>query len=473
MRVCIMRFLNRQEELRRLDALAGAADGGLAVVYGRRRIGKTRLLVEWCRRHGGVYAVADQSAPDVQRRHLAQALAVAFPGFADVEYRDWGALFTRLAREARAEAWTGPVVLDELPYWVVSSLELPSVLQRWIDHEARAAGLVVAVAGSSQRMMQGLALSADAPLFGRARELFEVGPLGLSEVSVAIGREAPRDIIEFYSAWGGVPRYWELAVDAPRDVRAAIDTLVLDPRGPLHDEPDRLLLEEMPSALEVRPVLDAIGNGAHRVSEIAARIGRPATSISRPLKRLLELGLAQREIPFGDHERQSRRSLYRIADPFTRLWFRVVAPHRGLLVSGTAQVRRALLDRSFDGLAAATWEEACRRRLPLVAPRSRLGRLGPWQPASRWWSGNAPEWDVVAENVAGTHVLLGEAKLPARVPSDARIRRLALETARRQAPVLPARYRTHEIVRALFLPERPSGLTTIGQTMLVSLADLV
>lgn len=144
----IMLFLNRDDELTRLDALAEAPGGGLAVVFGRRRIGKTRLLLEWCHRHDGVYAVADQSAADVQRRYLAEALARRFPGFADVEYRDWGGLLTRLSTEARAAAWRGPVVFDELPYWIASSPELPSVLQRWIDHEAREAALGVAVASA-------------------------------------------------------------------------------------------------------------------------------------------------------------------------------------------------------------------------------------------------------------------------------------------------------------------------------------
>src|SRR5690606_30187438 len=183
-----------------------------------------------------------------------------------------------------------------------------------------------------QRMMQGLALSREAPLFGRAQVLFEVPSLDISFTQAAVGRLAPRALVDFFTAWGGIPRYWELAAEAmrnTRDTRNVVDALVLNPLGPLHREPDRLLLEETPSALEVRPVLDAIGAGAHRVSEIAGRLGRPPTSLSRPLDRLIELGLAVRDIPFGEPPRSSRRSLYRIADPFTRLWFRVVAPHRG------------------------------------------------------------------------------------------------------------------------------------------------
>jgi len=461
----IMRFVDRELELGRLDALVASRDGGLAVVFGRRRIGKTRLLVEWCRRHGGIYAVADQSTPDVQRRYLAEAVATRFPGFADVEYRDWRALLGRLATEARAASWRGPIVFDELPYWIATSSELASVLQRWIDHEARDAKLAVALAGSSQRMMQGLALDRNAPLYGRARELFEVLPLEIGYLSEAFGRLPVRALVDHYAVWGGVPRYWELAEPRINDLVAAIDDLVLDPRGALHREPDRLLQEEIPSALEVRPVLDAIGAGAHRVSEIASRIGRPATSLSRPLERLIELGLAVRDVPFGESPRASRRSLYRIADPFTRLWFRVVAPHRAELVSGTARSRRALLARYWDGLVSTTWEQLCRHGVATMS-HPVLGEPGTWKPASRWWSGNAAEWDVVAEDVDGGRLLLGEAKLGA---GDVRAQAGAL--VRRPPPELPAKYRGHARVHAVFVPE--SRVRAVGEVAVVAVRDLM
>jgi len=461
----IMLFLNRTDELGRLDALVARPEGGLAVVFGRRRIGKTRLLVEWCQRHGGIYAVADQSAADMQRRYLAEAIATQFAGFADVHYGDWAALLRRLSTEATRAEWHGPIVFDELPYWVASSPELPSVLQRWIDHEARQAGLVVAIAGSSQRMMQGLVLDRAAPLYGRAHEVFEVGPLDVPFVTKATGRLSPAQVVEFIAAWGGIPRYWELAVDQAGNTRRAIDHLVLDPRGALHREPDRLLLEETPSALEVRPVLDAIGMGANRVSEIAGRLGRPATSLSRPLERLIELGLVVREVPFGEAPRASRRSLYRIADPFTRLWFRVVAPHRAELVTGTSRSRLAVLDRYWPALVGDAWEQLCRQRIP-HARHPALGEPGTWMPPQRWWHGAAPEWDIVAEDADRRRLLLGEAKV-----SAGHLRRLVAEVAARPAPELPASYRRHTIVRAVCVPDT-QRVREMDGIAIVTLKDL-
>lgn len=105
-----------------------AGNGAFAVIWGRRRVGKTRLLVEWVKHSAGSYWVADESGPAVLRGYLAATLAERFPGFADVQYPDWDSLLRRLTREAARVDWHGPLVIDELPYLVRSSPEFPSIL---------------------------------------------------------------------------------------------------------------------------------------------------------------------------------------------------------------------------------------------------------------------------------------------------------------------------------------------------------
>lgn len=466
-----MKFLDRADELARLRTLEGGARGGLAVLVGRRRIGKTRVLLEWAERAGGLYVVADESAPEVQRAYVAGALAERFAGFADVTYPGWEPLLARVADESLRAGWRGPLILDELPYLAASSPELPSVLQRWIDHGARRARLVVAIAGSSQRMMQGLVLGAGSPLFGRATVVLDLAPLDPCHLGDAFGPLDGPGLAAAYAAWGGVPRYWELAEPLQGDATSRIEHLVLDPLGPLHREPERLLQEEAPPALEARPVLDAIGLGAHRVSEIAGRIGRPATSMARPLARLQGLGLVRRETPFGESERESRRALYRIDDPLVRLWFRVVAPHRAALTSGSRAERLRILARHWPGLVAEAWEDVVRLRLPRVEDGP-LAEAGPWGPAQRWWQGNAPEWDVVCESRDGKRLLLGEVKAAARPLDAAAFARAAAELRVRAEPQLPARYARHERIRALFVPARAPGLDVPPGMVLATARDL-
>lgn len=460
-----MKFLDRQDELSRLDKLARSS--GLAVVFGRRRVGKTRLLLEWVARHDGVYFVADQSSALLQREAFASALGRRLPGFADVTYPSWRGLLDRLVADARLRKFKGPVVIDELPYLVATSPELPSVLQAWLDHEARS--MSVALAGSSQRMMQGLALDASAPLYGRASEVLEVHPLGPAWVAHGFPSLSAWERLQLWTCAGGVPRYWELLERERGPLLDRLERMALDPMGPLHQEPDRLLLEEDPPAVDLRPLLEAIGGGAHRLSEIAARIGKPATSLSRPFERLLGLGLVRREVPFGETPRDTRRSLYRLADPFLRAWFRLVAPQRGLMLTSSSSERRAHAATVFPHLIGEAWEELARQSVPALGLRGHFGASKSWLPAARWWQGNAPEWDVVSANTDGTRLLLGEVKAWERPASLATLRGAAKALKARQPPML--RDRPSKVTWSLFVPRIASGVPSVVEEVHVVTAN--
>ena len=441
-----MRFLDRTEELRRLDA-ALRRPGSFAAIWGRRRVGKSRLLREWSARCGGLYTVADASAAPVQRRYLADAAARRFPGFADVEYPDWRSFLERL----RGGGWKGPVILDELPYLLAADPSFAGVLQNWLDGPGPRPCLVVS--GSSLRMMSGALLDAAAPLYGRAVEAFSLRPLKPGHLTDAFPAARPGEQIALYALWGGVPRYWELAEPFGTDLPAAVDTLVLDPAGPLHEEPDRLLREETPPAIALRPLLDVIGAGAHRVSEIAGRLGRPASSLSGALATLVAMDILRREVPFGSPPRSGKRSLYRIADPFLRLWFRVVAPRRAALAEAPRETRLGWWRRHRPALDAYAWEELCRLAVPMLhrtgAP---LGRLGPWEPASRYWRANEPEFDIVARSLDGNRLLVGEAKWTTRESG---------QEAAPPGPVRPPGTGSCELIHARFTPD-PSPIGDDG-----------
>ena len=454
-----MDFLNRQAELRRLDN--ALAPGAFAVVWGRRRVGKSRLLVEWARRRGGLYTVADQSAPSVQRRYLAAAIAERLPGFADVEYPDWRALFARLGSEAAAAGWRGPFILDELPYLIVADPSIVSTLQNWVDAETPRPSTVVS--GSSQHMMRGAALDARAPLYGRAVEAFALQPLRPGHLGEAFGTDDARYLVALYAVWGGLPHYWELAqsaLAAGADLAEAVDALVLDPAGPLHSEPDRLFLEETPPALALRPLLDAIGAGTHRPSEIAASLERPAPSLSRPLAQLAAMQLVRRETPFGTSPRTTKRSLYRIDDPFLRFWFRVVAPHRAVHAQAPRETRIGYWQRHRTALEAYAFEELCRMAVPMLHRcDTPLAALGPWEPAQRYWRGNDPEFDVVARSTDGKRLLVGEVKWTRQTSRIA----LAPEHIQSTLPVPSGA----EIVTAVFVPDAPAAVDAATGTHFV------
>ncbi|HEX7551838.1 MAG TPA: ATP-binding protein [Candidatus Methylomirabilis sp.] len=166
-------FLDRREELTRLQRLFRHRHRGVGVRYGRRRCGKSRLLLEALPAGRAVYYVADDRESPLQRVAVATELARLLPGFDRVTYPDWDALLT----QAWEQASPGTVVaIDEFPALGAVASELPSLLQKRLDSPS-ARGSHLVVAGSSQRMMQGLVLDRSVPLYGRATEILRIEPL--------------------------------------------------------------------------------------------------------------------------------------------------------------------------------------------------------------------------------------------------------------------------------------------------------
>lgn len=464
-----MEFLNRKDEMSRLNNVYDSPDGGLIVIWGRRRVGKTRLLIEWIKKTNGIYWVADESSGPIQRQYFSQALETHFPGFSDVEYPNWDVLLKRLSNEAKQKNWRGPLVLDEFPYLVSTAPELPSIFQRWIDHDAKFLKLTIVLSGSSQSMMQGLVLYHNAPLYGRAKELFKLNPLPIGYIGEALEIESPRKMMEAYTLWGGIPRYWELASPYKKDILKSASKLVLDPLGPLHQEPQRLLLEENPSAVSLRPILDIIGMGVHRLSEIAARLNQPATSLVRPIHRLEDLGLITREIPFGESEKSSKRTLYKIRDPFFRFWFKVVAPRRGILADASEDLRNQIFKEQFPFLISQTWEEIC---LNVISKAKNLAGIPQWMPASRFWQGNGPEWDIVSQSMDKQHLLLGEAKWIEGPITEKYIQSIVGALQAKGAPNLKIKS-SNTIKYSIFVPELPNKKLHLGENVFLIDASTV
>lgn len=433
-------FLDRQGEEKRLRRFLTGSDGRLAVLYGRRRTGKSTLLQRVSSPHD-LYFVADLRERPLQLQALAEEGERLLPGLAAGRYSTWDDLLRALHGRVTGRL---NLILDEFPYLVANAPELPSLIQAHID-QAGSSRLRFLLCGSSQRMMQGLVLDRTAPLYGRAQELLKLEPLPAGWIQDALGIHGP-DAIEAYAVWGGMPHYWELA--RPYDgLVPAVDDLLLDRLGVLHDEPAGLLLDDLRTAGQAYSLLSLIGGGCHRLSEIAGRLGKPAGSLTRPLSQLIELGYVSREVPFGESERSSKRTIYRLDDPFLAFHFRFVQPARSLLALGRTGPVRDRVKAELAGHVARVWEALARRSVPFLG----LGDTE-WGPASRWWRGDGPELDVVAESLDGKRVLVGEAKWSSR-DRDARAELARLRERIAAVPVL----RDRDVVLALWRREGSSS----------------
>src|SRR3989304_3339524 len=196
-----MEFVNRDAELRELDA--AARRGGLLVVFGRRRVGKTRLLRQWLQPRDGLYSQAIEAQRDWQIQHVFADLRPKLE--TQLVPKTWPELLEILALQKRR--WV--LCLDEFPYLTAVDSSLPSRLQKWLDHSLPR-GCLLIVAGSSTRMMHDLFLHRAAPLYGRARKLLQVPPMGYPAFCDACDlRAGDRGSFEKFAWVGGLPEYWE------------------------------------------------------------------------------------------------------------------------------------------------------------------------------------------------------------------------------------------------------------------------
>jgi len=396
-----LQFLNRTREISKLTRALNSAEPTFIVVYGRRRCGKSTLL-QHIAGENDIYYLADQQEAPLQIKSLANEISRHIPGFDQVSYPSWEVLFNSVQNQAQPGT---TLILDEFPYLVQKSPELPSILQKQIDSRKNTIHLIIC--GSSQRMMQGLVLDSTAPLYGRAMEIIKLRPLEPGWLVDALEFDAIKTV-EAYSIWGGVPRYWELAKQFSR-VDTACKELVLNRDGILHEEPMRLLLDDMRGAGQPHSLLGLIAGGANRMSEIAGRLGKPATSLTRPLANLIQLGYIRKDVPFGESIRSGKKTIYRIEDPFLQFWYRIVLPNQSLLEQDLIDEVYADSKQKLTMQTAEIWEELAR----LSVSRLEIGGQR-WKPASRWWgrgqTGKQMEIDVVAESMDGSSILFGEAK---------------------------------------------------------------
>ena len=346
-----MDFVNRAAELRELDT--AARRGGLLVVFGRRRVGKTRLLRQWLQAHEGLYSQAIEAQRDLQIQQVFDDLRPQLE--TQLVPRTWPELLEILALQKRR--WV--LCLDEFPYLTAVDASLPSRLQKWLDHSLPP-GCLVILAGSSTRMMNDLFLHRAAPLYGRARKLLHVRPMDYAAFCDACGQEqGDPESFEKFACVGGIPKYWEF-VEAGQDVVALVESLYFDFAPYMEQEPQRLLRDEGVIGLNAVAVLEAVGRGAERPSEIASRLGTAQTNLSRLLQQLLDASVLARELPYGESLRSTRRTLYRIQDPPMRFWFRVFSPHQSRWRTYPGAEKRKLIHDH----AATVFEDVCRARFP-------------------------------------------------------------------------------------------------------------
>ena len=372
------RFIGRAKELRMLEAAFSSSASAFVPIYGRRRVGKSELILRFIADKPSVYYLGQQSAEPLQvQDFLAEAAqSLRLPLLAQLRAEGWQQALLTVVQQWTAANPRAKLVLalDEFQWTAASSPNLLSVLQHcWDRHWKDAGNVMLLLCGSYFGFMERDVLGAKSPLFGRRTAQILLAPFDYLEAGEFHRRWAIADKAKAYFLVGGMPQYLLLLDDA-RSVEQNIRAKMLHEFSPLFHEPTFLLREELREIAPYQAILFAMAAGNGTATRIAAVAKVPERNVHYYLKQLVELRYVRRRYPLDGASRNAKQVRFRIADPLLRFWFRFVFPNMSLIASSGAtnafaeRIRPSLNSWFGDG-----FESLCREALPLIYAREGVG----------------------------------------------------------------------------------------------------
>ena len=404
----IIMFIGRESELDVLDRLYKSDKFEFAVIYGRRRVGKTTLINKFTGDKKAVYFMGVESNAKQNLENFSKSIfefasniesGVSFQSFqAALEY------VFKLAENERII-----LAIDEYPYVVRSSASLASTLQLLIDKYRDKSKLMLILCGSSMSYMEDNVLAYKSPLYGRRTAQIKLLPFDFDETCKYFKNFSDVDKAVIYGVAGGTPQYI-LQMDNKSSVEDNIKNTYLNPASFLYEEPVNLLKQEVREPAVYTAIITAVATGASRMSEISGKVGEDTNVCASYIKNLISLGIIRKETPYG--EKSSRKTVYSVEDNMFRFWYRFVLDNNSIIARGGADLAYKRIEPQLSDYMGKVFEEICRQYLW----KQLLSGNCPVEFASlgRWW-GNDPnekcraEIDIMGEQDKNT-ALFAECK---------------------------------------------------------------
>ncbi len=403
-------FIDRQKELDFFNHVLTRRRPGPAqmiLLYGRRRVGKTALLLHWVAQNDIPYTYwsAEKEPANLQRRKLyarLQNMPVRQTPIFDNWIELWDAIANQLGQQRHI------LILDELPYASESDPAALSALQHAWDHHFQHSNVVIVLCGSQVKAMESLQFH-QSPLFGRLTGQWYLQPFSFSTLAQFFPSWSVEERVAVYAIVGGIPAYLNW-LDPDLSLVENIREVILAEGGMFLAEPTFLLYDEVREPRAYLAVLKAIGLGYHTLKDISNYTLIASSHLSAHLSRLQELKMIERRLPATippAKRRRSRRGRYHLQDPFFRFYFRFIAPFHDYLPFDLKNVLDKVQQELRAYIGQTTFEELAQT---WVLQQGKAGKL-PFVPEIVGWHwSRRVQIDVVAVNWQARQILLGECK---------------------------------------------------------------
>lgn len=402
-------FYCRDKELNELNKRYSGGKFECMVIYGRRRVGKTALISEFCKDKPTVFFSALKSTSKENLEALSLAIyaknnpdAVSSP-----VYRNYDEAFADITRMAENERLV--FVIDEYPYLAKAESSISSRLQHIIDRVWQNGKLFLILCGSSMSFMEYQVLGSESPLYGRRTGQIKMKALSYKEIKAFNPSLTNEQQALIYGITGGIPHYIN-KLDVKNSVDEALKRNLFNTSSYLFEEPENLLKQELREPAVYNTIISAIAGGASKVNEISTKSGLPTDMCSKYMKVLIELGILSKDTPIT--EKPGKKTIYRIADNFFRFWYRFVPMQMSAISSGHIdRIYDAVIKDRLSDYMGAIFEQMCRSylvdhfdSLPIL-----LADVG------EWWGSDAKQKkevqiDIVGKPAEGNAYIIGSCK---------------------------------------------------------------
>lgn len=375
-------FIGRKNELDTLNKLWSCDKFEFAVIYGRRRVGKTALINEFAKGKDtifftGVETNAKQNLDNFSRCIMEYSTGIAL----DSSFSTFQAALEYVFELAKRKRIV--LVIDEYPYVARAAKSLASTLQLLIDKNKDTSKLFLILCGSSMSYMEDEVLAYKAPLYGRRTAQLKIQSFDFFEARSCFTRFSDYDKALAYGVVGGTPQYL-MQLNDSLSIEDNIKNTHLNPASSIFEEPNNLLKQEVREPAIYNAVITAIATGCSKMNEISNKIDEDTSVCATYIKNLIALGIVKKESPYG--EKSSRKTIYSIEDNMFRFWYRFVPENTSIISRGATALAYSRIAPEIPAYMGGVFEEICKQYLWKLLLDGKCAVN--FNDIGRWWGTN-------------------------------------------------------------------------------------